>query len=218
MLLFRLPVRLFESSREKIYDVRRLQIILPERFGGEIARPAVEPDRRRHRRPWLDPLAQEGEDHPGQHEQEHDRGAQIRLGHDEGRRHQAHEQNHGWLDWVHDGQAAGITGESLRLEGLHIDPPEGWELEVAAHMQDVGWQLYTGIVHGNDILIGSTGKSRRIEMFGIRVVKKPVGAGDLFFQVHQQNVGWKAWTREGFFSGSDAESSRLEAIRIRIGK
>ena len=135
-----------------------------------------------------------------------------------GMNYQAHEQNHGWLDWVHDGQAAGITGESLRLEGLHIDPPEGWELEVAVHMQGIGWKLYTGIVHGNDILIGSTGESRRIEMFGIRVVKKPVGADDLFFQVHQQNVGWKPWTKEGFFSGSDAESCRLEAIRIRIGK
>ena len=137
---------------------------------------------------------------------------------DAGMRYQAHVQNLGWCDWVHDGQVAGTTGAELRLEGLHIDPPPGWELEVAVHMQDIGWKLYTGIVHGNTVLIGSTGESRRIEMFGIRVVKKPEGAPDLFFQGHQQNVGWKAWTKDGFFTGSDAESSRLEALRIRIGK
>ena len=131
----------------------------------------------------------------------------------------SHVQNLGWQPTVHDGQASGTTGQGLALEGLKVNPPEGWELEAAAHIENEGWKVYKGIVHGNDILIGTTGKGQRIEMLGFRVVKRPEGCTDkLRFQVHQQDVGWKGWTEEGYFSGSDGMAARLEAVRLMIGE
>ena len=131
--------------------------------------------------------------------------------------YQAHVQNLGWCDQVHDGQQAGTTGGGLRLEALKINPPDGWELRVKVHIQNIGWKCYTGIVHGNNVIIGTTGQSLRIEALIIEVVKRP--ANDrrmLYFRVHQQNVGWKGWTAEGFCSGSDAEAMRLEAVQMKI--
>ena len=134
-----------------------------------------------------------------------------------GIKYQVHSQNYGWLPQVRDGQVAGTTGESLRMEAIKVDPPEGWELVVKAHIQNDGWKIYRGIVHGNDIVIGTTGQAKRLEMLSFDVVKSPAGSPDLQFQVHQQNVGWKGLTKQGYFSGTDGEATRLEALRLQIG-
>lgn len=131
--------------------------------------------------------------------------------------YRAHSQNVGWGSWVTDGKTAGTTGQSLRLEALQINPPEGWELTVKVHIQDVGWKTYSGIVHGNNIIIGTTGQGRRIEYIQIAVDKRPEGdSRKLYFKVHQEDEGWKSWTEEGMASGSDGMSLRLEAIQIKI--
>lgn len=134
--------------------------------------------------------------------------------------YQAHEQNLGWCNSVHDGQVAGTTGFALRLEALRVSPPEGWELEIALHIENIGWKTYSGIVHG-DIeacqIIGTTGECLRIEDIIIRVKKRPEGDNrKLYFRVHQENIGWKGWTEEGYASGSDGMSMRLEAIQMKI--
>jgi len=136
---------------------------------------------------------------------------------DAGLWYQEHVQNLGWCEWVRDGQTAGTTGFGLQMEALRINPPEGYRLRVRAHIQNIGWRCYDGIVHGNDVIIGTTGKLLRIEMLIIEVLEKPEGAPDLSFRVHQQNVGWKGWTPSGFASGSDAEAMRLEAIQMKLG-
>ena len=136
---------------------------------------------------------------------------------DAGIYYQVHTQNAGWFDQVRDGQTAGSVGYSARMEALKVNPPEGWELRVKVHLQDIGWKCYTGITHGNGVVIGTTGESRRIEDLIIEVVKRP--ANDrrmLYFRVHQEDYGWKAWTAEGFASGTDGMGIRLEAIQIKI--
>lgn len=127
--------------------------------------------------------------------------------------YQAHCQKYGWMDWVKDGEVAGTEGEAKRLEGLHINPPEGVELEVDAHMQTIGWKTYKGITHGNDILIGTTGESRRLEAVRIRCVKNPTGK-NLHYQVHVQTYGWMRPCNEGELAGTTGISKRMEAIRI----
>ena len=128
----------------------------------------------------------------------------------------AHVQNIGWCKRVHDGQVAGTTGFYLRLEALRIDPPKGWALRVKVHVQNIGWTQYD-IEHGNDTIIGTVGESRRIEMLEIDVKKRPEGDNrKLRFRVHQEYVGWKAWTDEGYASGSDGLSTRLEAVQMVI--
>ena len=127
--------------------------------------------------------------------------------------YQAHVQTYGWQEWVKDGEVAGTTGEAKRLEALRINPPAGVELEVDAHMQNIGWKTYKGIVHGNDILIGTTGEARRLEAVRIRCVKNPTGK-NLHYQVHVQTYGWMAPCNEGETAGTTGISKRLEAIRI----
>lgn len=133
-----------------------------------------------------------------------------------GLKYQAHVQDSGWLPVVHDGMIAGTTGYYARLEALRINPPKGWALRVKVHVQDIGWTQYD-IAHGNDTIIGTTGECLRIEMLEIDVTKRPEGdTRKLKFRVHQEYVGWKAWTDEGYASGSDGLSARLEAVQIVI--
>lgn len=140
--------------------------------------------------------------------------------------YRAHVQDIGWCDAVHDGQQAGTTGYSARLEAFKITPPEGWELTVKVHIQDVGWKTYSGIKKGessgegssaNDPIIGTVGKSLRIEAVIIEVDKRPANdKRKLQFQVHQSYHGWKPWTDEGYCSGTDDMGIQLEAIRMKI--
>ena len=145
---------------------------------------------------------------------------------DAGLYYRVHAQNAGWLPPVHDGMIAGTTGKALRMEAFKITPPEGWVLDVKVHEQDYGWETYKGIEKGessgegsspNDPIIGTVGESRRIEDVEIDVVEKPEGDDrDLYFRVHQENVGWKGWTKSGFSSGTDGMGIRLEAIEMKI--
>ena len=136
---------------------------------------------------------------------------------DAGLYYQVHTQNAGWFDTVRDGQTAGSVGYSARMEALKVNPPEGWVLNVKVHIQDVGWKAYMGLAHGNDTVIGTTGESRRIEDIIVEVAKRPDGDRRMLsFRVHQEDYGWKSWTPEGFASGTDGMSIRLEAIQMKI--
>ena len=129
----------------------------------------------------------------------------------------AHVQNLGWCKQVHDGQVAGTTGFALRLEALKINPPKdsGIVLRVKVHIQDIGWKTYNNIAHGNDVVIGTVGKSKRIECIEIDVIENKTNM-KLEYRVHQQDYGWKAWTPAGFPTGCDGQYLRLEAIQIRL--
>ena len=137
---------------------------------------------------------------------------------DAGLWYRAHCQDVDWLDPVHDGQVAGTVGFGLRMEAIKITPPEGWVLDVALHIANVGWKHYKGIENGiKDPVMGTTGKSQAIESVLIRVVSRPANdKRKLYFRVHQAGTGWKAWTKEGFASGSDGLSIPLEAIQMKV--
>lgn len=132
---------------------------------------------------------------------------------DAGLWYKSHVQTFGDLPAVHDGMWTGTTGKSKRLEALWIDPPEGVELEVDAHLQKEGWRTYTGIKHGNNIMIGTRGEARRLEAVRIRCVTNPTGR-KLYYQVHCQKYGDMAVCGEGELAGTTGESKRLEALRI----
>ena len=136
--------------------------------------------------------------------------------------YRAHVQSHGWMPAVHDGEVAGTVGGSKRLEAIKITPPDGGELEVDAHIQNIGWKTYKGIVKGensgtassdNDPIIGTVGESKRLEAVRIRCVKNTTGK-KLKYQVHVQTYGWQAVCDEGETAGTTGVSKRLEAIRI----
>ena len=145
---------------------------------------------------------------------------------DAGLAYRAHVKDAGWLDAVRDGQTAGTVGYGARLEAFKVAPPDGWELRAKVHVQNVGWKTYSGIKKGessgegsssNDPIIGSVGKSQRIEAVIMEVTKRPANdKRKLYFQVHQAGTGWHEWTKEGYASGSDGMGVQLEAIRMKL--
>lgn len=130
-----------------------------------------------------------------------------------GLRYRAHCQTFGWLPWVHDGMWCGTKGKSKRLEGLHIDPPEGVKLEVTAHLQAYGDKAYKDIVHGNDVLIGTVGEYKRMEGISISCIENTTGK-KLYYMAHLQGIGDTKLCSEGDFCGTRGEKRRLEALYI----
>lgn len=136
--------------------------------------------------------------------------------------YRAHCQTYGWMPSTGDGEWAGTTGQSKRLEAIKITPPEGVELEVTAHVQTYGDKVYKGIKKGKssgtessatDPIIGTVGESKRLEAITIKCTKNSTGK-KLKYQGHCQTYGDTKICSEGELCGTTGESKRLEAIRI----
>lgn len=133
-----------------------------------------------------------------------------------GMNYRAHVQSLGWLDPVHDGQVAGTTGLSLRLEAIKCTPPEGTVCDFTVHIQDTGDVSYKGVQRGvYDPIMGTTGKSLRMEGFSIRL-KENITGKKLRYRAHVQNVGWQEWKSEGEYAGTRGKSLRMEALEIEF--
>ena len=128
-------------------------------------------------------------------------------------KYRTHCQTYGWMAWVSNGEWSGTTGKAKRLEAIQINPPEGVELEIVVHLQKIGDKPYCNIVHGNNIVIGTTGESRRMEGISIRCTKNTTGL-TLKYQGHRQTYGDTKICSDGEYCGTRGESKRLEAIRI----
>lgn len=147
----------------------------------------------------------------------------------EGFYYRLHSQTYGWLPSVHDGQIAGTVGESKRAEAIKITPPDGVELEVDVHIQNEGWKTYKGIKRiydengnlkssgtessENDPIMGTVGKSLRLEAIRIRCAKNETGR-KLKYQTHVQTYGWQTVCNEGETAGTTGISKRIEAIKM----
>ena len=127
--------------------------------------------------------------------------------------YRAHVQKNGWMPEVKDGEWAGTTGEAKRLEALIIDPPEGVVLDVDVHIQKKGWVSFENIRHGNDRILGTTGKALRLEAVRIRCRENTTGK-KLAYQVHCQTYGDMPPCSEGEVAGTTGLGKRMEAIRI----
>lgn len=63
--------------------------------------------------------------------------------------YQVHVQDYGWMNWCNNGEMAGTTGSSKRIEAIRIklEGMEGYSVEYRAYVQDEGWQ--NGDMMGN---------------------------------------------------------------------
>ena len=126
-----------------------------------------------------------------------------------------HIENVGWeRDFSKkDGQTAGTSGRSLRLEAIKIkgkNLPEGVSIKYQTHVQDVGWQSWKK----DGELSGTSGRSLRLE--GIRIKLDSTDRYSIMYRVHVQNIGWQDWKVDGDLAGTTGQSLRLEAIEIKI--
>ena len=132
--------------------------------------------------------------------------------------YRAHCQNLGWLDPVHDGQTAGTTGFSTRLEALLIDLrtirekyPDA-KLSGDFHVQNIGTVHLDNIEP--DTLIGTIGKSLRLEAFRLHLTGVP--DKKLYYEAHVQDIGWQGVRSNGEMAGTTGQSKRIEAVKIWI--
>jgi len=131
--------------------------------------------------------------------------------------YQAHSQSYGWLDWVNDGQTAGVTGESKRVEAFRVkvyNPSVEGGIEYRAHVQGIGWQDW--VADGE--LAGTTGQARRVEAIQIRLTGDLADEYDVYYRVHAQKFGWMGWAQNGEKAGSQGCHIRLEAIQVKLVK
>ena len=129
-------------------------------------------------------------------------------------RYQAHQQSHGWESVVSNGERAGYTGQSKRLEAFKIWLPSGLSgaVSYSAHVQDVGWQPYVS----NGAQAGSTGQQRAVQAIKVKLDDKLAKSHDVWYQVHCQSYGWTGWAKNGAPCGTQGLSKRAEAIRVKL--
>lgn len=131
-------------------------------------------------------------------------------------RYNTHVQTYGWQSYRTDGDLAGTTGESKRLEGIHIvlaNQPYSGDIEYLTHVQTYGWETAW---RKNGEMSGTSGQSKRLEAIRIRLTGEMEKHYDVYYQTHIQRLGWTGWAKNGDACGSAGYSYRLEGIRIML--
>ncbi len=129
--------------------------------------------------------------------------------------YRTHCQTYGWLPWVRNGEEAGVTGQSKRMEAMNIyleNATASGSVEYRTHCQTYGWLDW--VKDGE--LTGTTGEAKRLEAIEIRLTGEMAEAFDIYYRVHCQTFGWMGWAKNGASAGSAGYSKRLEAIEIRL--
>lgn len=121
--------------------------------------------------------------------------------------YKTHVRAKGWLDWTCDGNLAGSTGQSRRVEALMINPVG--QMDISVHMKNIGDKTYKNVT--KDTVIGTTGEARRIEALKI-------DSNDTVYsyRVHQKTYGWSDWCVNGQWAGVKGKSKQIEAIEIKV--
>lgn len=126
--------------------------------------------------------------------------------------YRVHQQSVGTLPVVRDGQTAGITGRSKRIEGLRIDvKAPDFECKVKGYLQGIGVVDYGKLTR--DLLIGTEGKSTRLEGIQFYDIK---GAWDIYIRYHVQGRGWSSWVKNDAYAGTTGFCLRLEAFQFKL--
>lgn len=139
-----------------------------------------------------------------------------------------HAQNKGWLAWAKNGSSSGTAGQSLRLEAVKVvlvkknggTKPDSSFVNLnrsfdapmlvgRAHVQNKGWLNQVG----NGAVIGTTGKSLRLEAFTVSAPGFGM-PGSIQIDSHVQDMGWTGY-KTGT-AGTVGKGKRLEAIRMKI--
>lgn len=121
----------------------------------------------------------------------------------------------GWQPWVKDGELAGTSGQSKRLEAIKIklnsNEIPNTNISYQTHIQDIGWQDWKS----NGDLSGTSGQLKRLEAIRIKLDNPNY---TVRYRVHVQDIGWQDWKSDGELAGTSGQCLRLEAIQIEIIK
>lgn len=126
-----------------------------------------------------------------------------------GLQYRGHCQTAGWLDWVRDGQIAGVTNMNKRLEAIQINSV--LKIKAKAHIQGTGTVDYGYIT--KDTVIGSTNKSKRLEAVILEAEGLPNGR-KLYIRMKFAGKGWG--DKCDTYGGSFGMSQETNAIRVWV--
>lgn len=125
--------------------------------------------------------------------------------------YRAHVADIGWQNFCGNGEIAGTTGQSKRLEALQISAAD---VTYRAHVADIGWQNWVG----SGQIAGTTGQSKAIEAVQIRINGKSATEYDIYYRMHVAEKGWLGWAKNGQKAGTEGLGLRAEAIQIIMVK
>ncbi len=123
--------------------------------------------------------------------------------------YQAYVEKIGWQNPVSNGETAGTTGQSQRIEALRINLAG---VEYCAHVQNIGWQEWKK----SGEISGTTGNNLRMEAVRIRLTGSAAEEFDVYYRAHVQNGGWLGWAKNGDPAGTAGAKLRMEALQIQV--
>ena len=129
--------------------------------------------------------------------------------------YRTHVQDYGWQSWKTNGESSGTSGQSKRLEGIHIkinNKSVNGNIMYRTHVQNIGWQGWKS----NGDMSGTSGQSLRLEAIQIKLTDELANSYDIYYRVHAQDYGWLDWAKNGESAGTEGKSKRLEAIQIKL--
>ncbi|GKU82943.1 M15 family metallopeptidase [Niallia sp. NCCP-28] len=122
--------------------------------------------------------------------------------------YEAHVQGIGWQGKKRNGETAGTTGKSLRVEAVTVKLENtNAELEMQGHVQGIGWTT----VRTNGEVVGTIGAKLRLE-----AIKLKASGLNIQYRVHVEKDGWTAWKKNGEVAGTIGQKKRIEAIQIKL--
>lgn len=80
------------------------------------------------------------------------------------------------------------------------------------HVQNIGTVHLDNIEP--DTLIGTIGKSLRLEAFRLHLEGVP--GKTLYYEAHVQDIGWQGVRKDGEMAGTTGQSKRIEAVKIWV--
>lgn len=145
--------------------------------------------------------------------------------------YRAHVQDYGWREWSGNGQNAGTTGQSKRLEAIQIQltgqMAEMYDIYYRTHVSSygtLGWAK-------NGETAGTTQLSRAIESVEILLVEKgsssapvqdrlscytPTSKGTVTYSAHVERLGWMDSVADGAMAGTQGQNLQMEALKINL--
>lgn len=118
----------------------------------------------------------------------------------------------GWKAWKKDGQAAGFSKGSKRVEGIQLvlSGQEGG-VTYRIRQQSKKWQGWKG--NGAQATVK---RGKRIDAVQIKLTGAAATAYDVYYRVNVQNVGWMGWGKNGATVGATGYQYGIKGIQVKL--
>ncbi len=127
--------------------------------------------------------------------------------------YQVHGQDYGTQEEVLEGNIAGTTGKSKRVEAfqIHFNTSLNGNIIYNSFVEGKGWEEEDIEDHS---FSGTMGQAKAIQLIRISLTDEIAEEYDIYYRVHSANYGWLGWAKNGEIAGVNHYS--IEAIQIKL--